>query len=261
MSTPSEPSKTEPRHVGGVAVYDEGKGAPLIAIHGLPGSARDLRWLAPVASEGCRFIRIDMPGFGATPLAVDRSTSIEGRARLVLKTIDALQIDRCFVLGHSMGGPIAAKTAALLGARSLGVAFVASVGPRPHRFWRKNRGLIASVPYMRGPLFYVAEAILGPGFERSGFRGPFPRGTPVHTMRCVRAVDFADHTRTVQSLKAPSLVAYCDDDPLIEPKVAEELAAIAPAGPRLHFTDGKHNPQKAHAVELGRALIAWTKSD
>ena len=37
----------------------------------------------------------------------------------------------------------------------------------------------------------------------------------------------------------------------------EELAAAVPPGPRLAFEDGMHNPQKAHAIEIGEALTRW----
>ncbi|MCC6810981.1 MAG: alpha/beta hydrolase [Deltaproteobacteria bacterium] len=261
MTTPDTPSAAAARIVrtrtGDAAVYDEGAGTPLVAIHGLPGVARDFRWIAPVLSQKLRLIRVDMPAFGGTPLSTAPSPSVASRARFIVDVADALELDRFFVLGHSMGGPIAAQAAALLGDRARGLALISSVGPRPHVFYRRLRWLIAITPTMSGPLVRPWEMILARGFENSGFRGPFNQGACVHTMRCVRALDFAAHRQTVGGLRCETLVSYCEDDPLIEPAVAGELAALAPKGPRLVFKAGAHNPQKSQANELGRAITDW----
>jgi pimeloyl-ACP methyl ester carboxylesterase len=93
--------------------------------------------------------------------------------------------------------------------------------------------------------------------ENGGFRGPYPRGAMLHTLRCIYGLDFAEHGRVVASLEVPTLVAYCENDPLIEVPIFEELQALAKPGPRLRYADGAHNPQKAHAVELGAAISAF----
>ena len=56
-----------------------------------------------------------------------------------------------------------------------------------------------------------------------------------------------------------ALVAWCQDDPLVERQIGEELAQAAPAGPRLVFPTGGHNLQKTHAVELGEVLVPWVR--
>jgi haloalkane dehalogenase len=64
---------------GPLAYIDEGprEGRALIAVHGIPGSARDFRYLAPQLSSRVRFVRFDMPGFGgsAPPAPNSRWTS------------------------------------------------------------------------------------------------------------------------------------------------------------------------------------------
>lgn len=264
MSTPETPSDAKPRSIAisdqRIGVYDEGDGPVLLAIHGLPGSGRDFRWLAPVLTPHLRFVRVDMPGFGSSPLGRQAVTSVEGRTRLVIAVADSLGIDRFFVLGHSMGGPLAARAATLLGDRALGLALVASVGLRPHFFYRRLTWLIRATPFFNGPLAPMIDRALVPGFERSGFRGPFQRGSCVHTFRCVHALDFAAHEAAVRSVRCSTLVSWCEDDPLIEPAVAEELASIAAPGPRVRFLSGAHNPQKAQANELGAAIAEWISS-
>ncbi len=257
MSVPKEPSNAAPKSLAnGTSYYDEGEGTPVIAVHGLPGSGRDFRWLAPVMRG--RFIRIDLPGFGGTPLSLMPSTRIEDRARFVLDLANALGLERFHLLGHSMGGWVSARAASLAGPRVQSLSLVSSIGPRPHRLYRKLGPIWHAVPFIRGRwLERAADPVLTRLFENGGFRGPYPRGAMLHTLRCIYGLDFAEHGRVVASLEVPTLVAYCENDPLIEVPIFEELQALAKPGPRLRYADGAHNPQKAHAVELGAAISAF----
>lgn len=265
MSTPAQPSAASTQllqvHGKSVAYYDEGpkSGAPVVvAIHGLPGSGRDFRWLAPELTSRCRLIRLDMPGFGDTPLASMPLTSVADRAAFVVAVASALDLQRYHLLGHSMGGALAAKAAALDASRVQSVALISSIGPRPHQLYRRLAKFWWLVPLVRGR---VMERLFNPPikkvFARGGFRGPYPEGAELHTMRCIYGMSFETHGETVASLQVPTFISYCADDPLIEEPIFEALVALAPAGPRLVFPDGAHNPQKAHAVELGGVLTAW----
>ena len=51
-----------------LAYTDEGTGPVVLAIHGCPGSVRDWRWLGHPLASHFRLIRLDLPGFGETPL-------------------------------------------------------------------------------------------------------------------------------------------------------------------------------------------------
>jgi pimeloyl-ACP methyl ester carboxylesterase len=94
-------------------------------------------------------------------------------------------------------------------------------------------------------------------FRMSGFRGPYPDEALIHTLHGVAAVDLAVHARRLHAVAVPTAVVWCEDDPLIEPEIPAALDALLPAGPRLRFADGGHNPQKHHALEVAEALAAW----
>src|SRR5688500_7794578 len=100
-SDPPEVSGWLPR--GPFGYTDEGEGVALVALHGLPGTVRDFRWLAPAISPGVRSIRLEQAGFGGTPVATEPDPSLAARTELVIAMLDALSIDRFVVLGHSMG--------------------------------------------------------------------------------------------------------------------------------------------------------------
>jgi pimeloyl-ACP methyl ester carboxylesterase len=109
------------------AQWGDPSGAPVVLLHGAPGS----RVFAPpqdVPSElGVRLITFDRPGFGG-------SERREGRELLdtpwdVAALADALGVDRFSVLGVSAGGGHALACAVALGARVIEVGVASMPGP------------------------------------------------------------------------------------------------------------------------------------
>jgi len=89
---------------GELHYLDEGQGLPLLLLHGFGEDHRI--WNEQRAlSRRFRLIAPDLPGSGHSPLQPD--SSMEGLAGCVLDLLDAEGIDRCVVLGHSMGGYVA----------------------------------------------------------------------------------------------------------------------------------------------------------
>jgi len=73
-------------------------------------------------------------------------------------------------------------------------------------------------------------------------------------------LNFDRHAENLQTLTVPTLVAWAEDDRLIEPEIFAEQTALCPDGPRLGFDTGGHNIQKTRAVELADALLAICRS-
>jgi len=258
---PERPSDPEVQTVavgGGVAAYtDEGQGPVVIALHGLPGGAKDWRWLGPAVVPGLRLVRLELPGFGQTPREAMADPGFEARARWVLAVADALGIGRFVVMGHSIGGPLAMALAGLAPGRVCGLALVASVGLSVHRGYRQAGPMRRLAPLRRVPL--LGPAVMAPfmrwAFGRFGFKGHSDAALE-HTVAIVNSLDFRDNRRFAAAVAVPTLVAWAMDDPIIDRAVSEELAAALPAGPRLAFAEGGHNIQKTQAVELGAALVS-----
>lgn len=257
--TPEQPSDPPLRAAwlreGPFTYTDEGEGPTLVAVHGLPGSVRDFRWLAP-ALEGVRLVRLDLPGFGGTPRATAPGITLRERARFVLDALEALGVRDFVVLGHSMGGPLAMSAAA----RARGLALIASVGLRPHRMIRKM-GRYPDLPRVFDAP--IVGRLLLPALRRRFVQAGFPASTPdeaiLQSMRIVGRLPFADVRAAAAAVRCPTLLAWAEDDPLVEGAIGLELARELPAGPRLVFPDGGHNIQKTRAIELGRALSRFVR--
>lgn len=93
------------RH-GRLAVLEAGKGEPLLLLHGLGGTKQSfLPTVAALAGER-RLVAVDLPGFGdsAKPVA---SYTPSMFCSWIVALLDELGIERCHLLGHSLGGRVA----------------------------------------------------------------------------------------------------------------------------------------------------------
>jgi pimeloyl-ACP methyl ester carboxylesterase len=243
---------------GTITYTDEGEGPALLAIHGLPGTHRDFRWLASALRGQLRLVRLDMPGFGGTTMREPPRDWSELAA--LVRAFAAEVIGGPYaVLGHSFGGPLATHVAAL-DHRVRALVWLATVGLRPHR-------LIRRIPSLRAIDAVVGMPGVGPAalrLYRLGMRmAGFPSSITLDEVaRCIAVIarfSHAEHRDAVERLRVPCFGAWTDDDPFVEPDVIVELLATAPEGPRVRFDDGGHNLQKTRAVELAEAIVPWLR--
>ena len=82
-----------------------GEGKPVMLVHGFGETGEVWLGQAAVLSKTCKVIVPDLPGSGASPLIKDMS--MEGMAEFLHDIIHEENIDRCTLIGHSMGGYIA----------------------------------------------------------------------------------------------------------------------------------------------------------
>lgn len=99
---------------------------PLVCLHGIGSGAASWGAMAQEVAGRARIIAWDAPGYGkSTPLAALRPQPADYATRLVL-LLDALKVDRCVLVGHSLG---ALTAAALLAVAPERVAACALISP------------------------------------------------------------------------------------------------------------------------------------
>ncbi len=91
---------------GKVAIQEAGEGPPVIMLHGLGGTKVSFLPTQAALAPDFRTIAVDLPGFGDTDKPVG-SYDAKFFAKWVVGLLDALEIDRAHVVGHSMGGRVA----------------------------------------------------------------------------------------------------------------------------------------------------------
>ena len=116
-------------------IGDEGKGFPLVLVHGFLGSSKMWKPQIDFFSHHFRVITPDLPGFGRSSKAKSHN-SIQSIANLLLDRLEEKKIDKFHLLGHSMGGMIVQEMAKKSGGK-ISKLVCYSTGPRgemPGRF-------------------------------------------------------------------------------------------------------------------------------
>lgn len=257
MTTGLEPSDPAATFIDGSLAYtDEGSGETVIvAIPGLPGSGRDFRWLAPLLTDRFRVVRVDPPGYGSSGRPTWKPMSTQDRADSVTAVIEHLGLRETVLMGHSAGGAVAAHIARHQPQMVRACVMISSTGPTAH-FARHPLRLIAQS--LRAPF---ARRALAPAIRQlyrlQGFPSYLTDDERALALLDAAAFDFSDHRANLAGMRAPTMVAWAEDDPVITPETFRALAASVPAGPRLEFAHGGHNVQKTHAATIAEAIAGF----
>lgn len=133
------------------------EGPAVVLLHGLTFDHR--MWLPVMEAlpSGRRAVALDLPGHGASPPA--REPGLAAVVEAVHEAVAAAGIERPVVVGHSIGGPIAAAYAAAHPA-----AGVVSV-EAPLRMERFAPAIRAAAPALRGPGFAAAWSRFQESFQ------------------------------------------------------------------------------------------------
>ncbi|MBN2080514.1 MAG: alpha/beta hydrolase [Spirochaetes bacterium] len=145
--------------VGGMEVHyrDEGRGFPLVLIHGTAASLHTWDGWAEALTKNFRVIRMDLPAFGLTGASPDRDYTIGAYVRFIDSFLVKLGIPRCHIAGNSLGGLIAWNYALAHPGKVEKLILIDSAG-HPH----------SSIPFIfrlvRLPLGDVLGQYIGPRF-------------------------------------------------------------------------------------------------
>jgi pimeloyl-ACP methyl ester carboxylesterase len=90
---------------GGIQYVDEGKGQPVLFIHGALSNADTWRKIIPLISKECRCIAIDLPiGGHYLPVADHVCLTPTGIAELIREFIEYLELDNVTIVSNDTGG-------------------------------------------------------------------------------------------------------------------------------------------------------------
>jgi len=102
-----------------------GDGPPIVLIHGFGADLNTWMFNQPVLAQSHRTIAFDLPGHGGSTKTVD-AVEPANFAETVASFLDALGIGRAHLVGHSMGGAIAASFACSRPERAASLTLIAS---------------------------------------------------------------------------------------------------------------------------------------
>jgi len=99
-----------------IYVGDNGKGFPLVLVHGFLGSSQMWEPQIEYFKKNYRVITPDLPGFGKSNKS-ESCNSIFSMAEFIIDCLKKKRIEKFFLLGHSMGGMIVQEIAKIVGNR------------------------------------------------------------------------------------------------------------------------------------------------
>lgn len=247
-------------------VEDEGEGPVVLFATGLSGTAS--YWgpqMRDFLSAGYRVVRWDHRGTG-------RSTRWEGRYKIdlmaedAIAVLDALDIDRCLLVGHSAGGAVSQVIALSSPHRLVAMILAASwAGPDKHlQLVLRLRGDLLRAG---GPVAYARMAgipMFPPQYVRdnaialAASAATAERDLASPAILQARMDMVTDHDRRAElgQIGTPALVCCARDDILTPLYSSDELARGIP-GAELHvFAESGHavtvtKPDLFNSVSLG----------
>jgi pimeloyl-ACP methyl ester carboxylesterase len=213
-----------------------GQGEPVVLVHGLSGS---WRWWLPVLqplAERRRVHLLDLPRLGMG-LPARELTGWLGR------WLDAAAIENVDLIGHSLGGLIAAELAAEQPGRVDRLVLVSPAGiPCGNTVVSRGIRLLGTLYDVRGRLPTVV--------------GDAVRAGPFSLLRGALFASDRDLSVELASVQARTLLVWGEGDRLLPPRIAAEWQGVLPDLQLIHLPCG-HVPMWEAAGELASCLVAF----
>jgi 3-oxoadipate enol-lactonase len=214
-----------------------GDSATIVFVHGLGGSINS--WWAQLAAceaDGRPCLAYDQRGAGLSAKPPG-PYSVEGWAEDLMALLDALEIERPILIGHSVGCMVAEHACARLGDR---VAGLMTIGGALR--WRPEAAPVFEerVKLARaGRMDEIATTVVGTGLSEARrasdpvlvglFRDLIASNEPHAYAECSAATAVGEMIDT-ERIACPVLASCGEHDPVAPPAFAEAIAAAVPNG-------------------------------
>ncbi len=242
--------------VNGIDLYYEthGAGRPLILLHGGLGSGEMFGPVLPALAARHRVIAVDLQGHGRTA-DIDRPLDVRFMADDIAALIAHLGLDRPAVVGFSLGGGVAFRTAAQhperVGKLVMASAHIRSDAVYPEMRQQQGQVSAAAEAFMRDTPMYQLYRRVAPR--------PGDFGRLLDKIGAAMARDF-DFSADVRGLRVPTLIVCADAD-MAPPSHYVEVFALLDGGLRDGGWLGEHRPRGGHALAILPGLTHYNLAD
>jgi pimeloyl-ACP methyl ester carboxylesterase len=236
----------------------EGAGSEtVVLVHGELNDSRSWDATAKVLESQFRVLRYDrVSRAGAT---------LEDHASELLSLMDALEIPRAHLVGHSGGGVVAVRAVGMKPERALTLTLVDSLGRMDAALETKVKSVLAALEVGGPTLAFTVAAPWLWGARTLQERGDWLAGlaqraastdpAPLHaSLQFV--LNFGDQRKWLRAVNCPTLVVVGTDDALTPMRYSHEIVEwIKPGyGVLITITGGGHNAPLEKPEEFNRIL-------
>jgi pimeloyl-ACP methyl ester carboxylesterase len=259
--------------VGANVNYVEmGDGPPLLFVHGLGGCWQNWLENIPHFARTHRVVALDLPGFGSSPMP-PWEISIPAYGRFLRDFCERLGIDRCSLVGNSMGGFIVTEVAITEPDRVDDLTLVSAAGITWARARREPAEMLARMGRAAAPLLirFETSAIRRARFRRRMFGGVFHDPNRLRremlwenvvpalespgafdAMRTLVGYDIRDR---LEEIGVPTLIVWGRNDRVVPvPAAFSYKKRIGDNAELIIFDECGHVPQIEHPVRFNRVL-------
>lgn len=242
-----------------LAYYRQGKGTPLVLIHGYPLDHTTWNDVLPLLGNDFDVIMPDLRGFGASDV-VESQYKISDMASDIAGLLDALSIEKAFIVGHSMGGYISLAFARASFQRVLGLGFLSSQATADSL--ERKQGRYASAEEIMktgvGPVSESFPVLLSPDQKVQAFvRDLIAKQSPTGLANALKAMAERDDSSPILSgFDFPVAIVHGDADMLIPIQRAREINDAIPHATLLELPEGGHMPM----MESPKAVVSILKN-
>jgi pyruvate dehydrogenase E2 component (dihydrolipoamide acetyltransferase) len=237
----------------------EGGGVPVFLVHGFGADLNTWMFTQPVLAATRRTVVLDLPGHGGSAKEVGAGDA-ESMTDAVEAALDELEIDRVHMIGHSMGGAIAALMSSRRPERVASLTLIASAGLGPEInasfidvFVRASRrreatevlGLLVDDPAL------VSRTMVEDVLRYKRLDGVSAALAKIAEAWFAGGRQSLDLTGRIAALAMPVQLVWGRNDRIIPVAQAEALAARLP----VHIVDAAgHLPHMEKAAEVNRII-------
>ncbi len=257
---------------------EQGKGSPLLLIHGFGASTYTWRFVAPELAKTHRVIAVDLKGFGQSDKPFDERYSIFDQAELLAQLIEEKDLRNLTLVGHSFGGGIALLLALQANKRLDGritrLVLLDSIAYPQHIpvFFRLlDVPLVSQLGVRMVPpsvqtrvaleIAYFDDSKIDPA-EIEAYAAPLKTAAGkhaiIHSARQILPEDIAELSESYKTVELPTLIVWCDHDRIVPLEVGIRLRRTLPNSTLRLVEDCGHMPQEeqpAATLELIKGFI------
>ncbi|MHB0962384.1 MAG: alpha/beta fold hydrolase [Gemmatimonadaceae bacterium] len=248
---------------------------PVLLVHGFGASSYQWRFTLPLlAAAGFHAIAPDLPGHGFSQLAFPSGEYTRDMyASRLFQLMDALGVRSAPVVGHSMGGAIAAEMAWQHPQR---IARLALLSPAGFGLVPERMRLLRFIPDLLSPIARplasraAATLVLGDVYGPDGgwtaqdeveLLAPYAQpGIYRALLRTLKEFNFDLHSNAqLAQLPHGTLVVFGTHDAVVRPVDIAVRVKLVPAGRLVVLSRIGHLPQVEATEEVGRLLVEFAQ--
>ncbi|MBA3533729.1 MAG: alpha/beta fold hydrolase [Ardenticatenales bacterium] len=222
-----------------------GNGAPLVLVHGLAGSTRWWRRNTRALSNHFKVYLVDLPGFGLS----GQACALEDVTLSLPAWLDWMGLERVYLVGHSMGGYVSLRMAALQPERVEKLALIDSVGI-PTKGGVQHMMLRLMRAMKHGSFSFIPTVV------SDGLRAGIPT-----LLRLTNEICQVDARPYLPRIQAPTMVLWGTRDVMLPPQMGLQMAEMIPNASFKFIPRAGHNAMADRPNLVNEYLLDFLREE